>query len=107
MFHMILTTEVVFCPDVRRYVSSAVSLKFQLLVSVFSKQFLSNSDKHFHLGNFYALLPALTVSHVETLVAAKERITKKKGRLEEENVFMDDGFAMGEQGCRHCQEFLG
>lgn len=69
-------------------------------MSVFSRQF--NSSKHVHLRSFYSIVPPLTVNYVDHIVAAKEKIGRKR-QLHQQmdartglSAFTDDGFAMGE-----------
>ena len=64
---------------------------FQLLVKVFIPYF--RHSENIHLNNFYMIIPPLTINHVEYILKAKEKLTKKdkNGAL-----FTDDGFAMGE-----------
>ncbi len=77
---------------------------FELLVNVFARQF--NSSKHVHLRAFYAIVPPLTVNFVDHIVAAKEKISKKRQQLHQQertgaslSAFTDDGFAMGKKKC--------
>lgn len=49
------------------------------------------SERNAHLRSFYALVPALTLCHVESQLLAKDRLLKRmKG-----GGFTDDGFALG------------
>ena len=75
---------------------------FQLLVEVFSSRF--GSSKHAHLRRFYAIVLPLTVNYVDHVVAAKEKIGKKRQLHQQQDkvgmgggvsAFTDDGFAMG------------
>merc|ERR1712126_49591 len=63
---------------------------FQLLVSVFGRQF--DDAKQAHLKKFFILVPPLTVNFVEHMISAKEKMSKKN---KEGAAFTDDGLAMG------------
>ena len=61
-------------------------------------------SKHAHLRRFYAIVPPLTVNYVDHIVAAKEKIGKKRQLHQQQDkvgmgggvsAFTDDGFAMG------------
>jgi WASH complex subunit 7 len=53
----------------------------------------SSSIKEDHLRNFFLIIPSLTLSFVESLRSAKDRV--EKGIKGTESYFCDDGFAMG------------
>lgn len=53
----------------------------------------SSSVKEDHLRNFFLIIPSLTLSFVESLRSAKDRV--EKGIKGTESFFCDDGFAMG------------
>ena len=63
---------------------------FRMFVSVFKKEFRSNTN--IHLKNFYAMIPALTVNFVDSMLISKEKLAKKGSK---EGIFTDDGFAIG------------
>uniref|UniRef100_A0A0C9QIQ2 KIAA1033_1 protein n=1 Tax=Fopius arisanus TaxID=64838 RepID=A0A0C9QIQ2_9HYME len=63
---------------------------FKLLVDVFASAF--RDPKSFHLQQFYAIVPPLTLSFVDNAVSNKEKIFKKN---KDGAAFTDDGFAMG------------
>lgn len=58
-------------------------------MKVFSEVFVNSSNAH--LRNFYAIIPALTISHVEAMLVAKDRMFKQG----KECYFTSDGFAIG------------
>jgi len=74
---------------------------FKLLVDVFAHEFQSADQTHHHLSNFYIIIPALTLSYVEYILNAKDRVIKKSSQLHSQAiesggyVFCDDGFAIG------------
>ncbi|XP_032667669.1 WASH complex subunit 4 [Odontomachus brunneus] len=63
---------------------------FKLLVDVFASAF--RDAKSYHLQQFYAIVPPLTLSFVDNSVSNKEKIFKKN---QHGAAFTDDGFAMG------------
>ncbi|XP_033225623.1 WASH complex subunit 4 isoform X2 [Belonocnema kinseyi] len=63
---------------------------FKLLVDVFSSAF--RDVKSYHLQQFYAIVPPLTLSFVDNAVSNKEKLFKKD---KTGAAFTDDGFAMG------------
>ena len=65
---------------------------FRILVEVFSKGL--NQEKNTHLKDFYILIPALCSSHVDALLLAKEKLTKR-GKDSVQAAISDDGFAVG------------
>lgn len=65
---------------------------FQVLVSVFSTE-LQNKGKE-HLNDFYLILPALTMSASETILASKDKLTRR-GKDSHTATFTDDGLALG------------
>jgi WASH complex subunit 7 len=53
---------------------------FKMLVNVFASEY--RSPENVHLKNFYLIIPALTLSFVETIGGDKDRfVTKGKKRL--------------------------
>lgn len=64
---------------------------FKLLVDVFSTAF-RDCKKSYHLQQFYAIVPPLTLSFVDNAVSNKEKLFKKD---KTGAAFTDDGFAMG------------
>eukprot|EP01059_Diplonema_ambulator_P024279 TRINITY_DN4016_c0_g1_i1.p1 TRINITY_DN4016_c0_g1~~TRINITY_DN4016_c0_g1_i1.p1 ORF type:complete len:1189 (+),score=499.89 TRINITY_DN4016_c0_g1_i1:80-3646(+) len=62
---------------------------FKLLEGVFKEEM--NSEKNKHLQNFYSIVPSLTLSFVEHMIANKDGLTKKG----KECSFCDDGFSVG------------
>ena len=65
---------------------------FKILVEVFSKGL--NQDRNLHLNDFYIIVPALCASHVDALLLAKEKLTKR-GKDSLQAGFTEDGFAIG------------
>lgn len=63
---------------------------FKLLVDVFASAF--RDVKSYHLQQFYAIVPPLTLSFVDNSVSNKEKMFKKN---QTGAAFTDDGFAMG------------
>ncbi|XP_072745754.1 WASH complex subunit 4 [Anoplolepis gracilipes] len=63
---------------------------FKLLVDVFTSAF--RDAKSYHLQQFYAIVPPLTLSFVDNSVSNKEKMFKKN---QTGAAFTDDGFAMG------------
>lgn len=63
---------------------------FKMFVSVFQKEF--RSEQNLHLKNFYIMIPALTVSFIDSIMASKEKLGKKGAK---DGTFTDDGFAIG------------
>ncbi|XP_011157073.1 WASH complex subunit 4 [Solenopsis invicta] len=63
---------------------------FKLLVDVFASAF--RDTKSYHLQQFYAIVPPLTLSFVDNSVSNKEKMFKKN---QTGAAFTDDGFAMG------------
>ncbi|XP_025156127.1 WASH complex subunit 4 isoform X2 [Harpegnathos saltator] len=63
---------------------------FKLLVDVFASAF--RDAKSYHLQQFYAIMPPLTLSFVDNSVSNKEKMFKKN---QQGAAFTDDGFAMG------------
>ncbi|XP_024869386.1 WASH complex subunit 4-like [Temnothorax curvispinosus] len=63
---------------------------FKLLVDVFASAF--RDAKSYHLQQFYAIVPPLTLSFVDNSVSNKEKMFKKN---QTGAAFTDDGFAMG------------
>eukprot|EP00976_Prorocentrum_cordatum_P053084 1070958-Prorocentrum_minimum.AAC.1 len=64
----------------------------QVLVEVFSKELCAPSNAH--LKEFYMILPALFLSHVEVMQHAKDKLSKR-GRDAAAASFTDDGLALG------------
>ncbi|KAL6426614.1 hypothetical protein ACFW04_009190 [Cataglyphis niger] len=63
---------------------------FKLLVDVFTSAF--RDAKSYHLQQFYAIVPPLTLSFVDNSVSNKQKMFKKN---QTGAAFTDDGFAMG------------
>lgn len=63
---------------------------FKLLVDVFAP--VLRDSKNNHLRNFHMIVPPLTINFVESLIIAKEKMSKKS---KVGAAFTDDGFAMG------------
>ncbi|KOC69164.1 WASH complex subunit 7 [Habropoda laboriosa] len=63
---------------------------FKLLVDVFASAF--RDTKSYHLQQFYAIVPPLTLSFVDNSISNKEKMFKKN---QTGAAFTDDGFAMG------------
>ncbi|XP_066588879.1 WASH complex subunit 4 [Prorops nasuta] len=63
---------------------------FKLLVDVFASAF--RDPKSYHLHQFYAIIPPLTLSFVDNSMSNKEKMYKKN---QTGAAFTDDGFAMG------------
>ncbi|XP_014482961.1 PREDICTED: WASH complex subunit 7 [Dinoponera quadriceps] len=63
---------------------------FKLLVDVFASAF--RDTKSYHLQQFYAIVPPLTLSFADNSVSNKEKMFKKN---QQGAAFTDDGFAMG------------
>ncbi|KCV72096.1 hypothetical protein H696_01503 [Fonticula alba] len=63
---------------------------FRNLVDAFAAG--SRHPRNVHLKHFYLLVPALTLSHVEHMVASKDRLDKNRP---DGAAFTDDGFALG------------
>ena len=72
---------------------------FRIIVQVFESS-LRKASNLLHLKNFYIIVPALTINHVENMCVAKEKLLKKN----ENGFFTDDGFAMG---IAYCLRLLG
>lgn len=64
---------------------------FQVLVSVFSTELRKG---HEHLKDFYLVLPALTMSAAETILASKDKLVRR-GKDSQTATFTDDGLALG------------
>jgi hypothetical protein len=68
-----------------------------LQASVFSPELQTEQNRH--LGTFFLLAPALTISSTEAMLAAKEQLAKKGARelrgTGAQPLFTDDGFALG------------
>ncbi len=64
---------------------------FLILVHIFNNIF--SGEDQAHIGNFYAVLPALTLSYIDSIISKKDRVTKRVMR--DEAAFTDDGFALG------------
>lgn len=63
---------------------------FQILVTTF--QGVLNTSESSHLKLFHMIIPTLTISFVESMLTAKDKLTKKKAV---DMYFTDDGFAVG------------
>ena len=63
---------------------------FMLLVKTF--QGVLNNSETKHLNLFYMIIPTLTISYVDSLLRAKDKLSKKKA---DDMYFTDDGFAVG------------
>lgn len=64
---------------------------FKLLVDVFAPAFRDTGSYH-HLQQFYAIVPPLTLSFVDSALSNKEKLFKKNNTGA---AFTDDGFAVG------------
>lgn len=62
----------------------------QLLVTVFGDTL--REQKHAHINNLFALVPALSISFVEHAILSKEKMNRKNAAGA---AFTDDGFAVG------------
>ncbi|EFC45800.1 hypothetical protein NAEGRDRAFT_36287 [Naegleria gruberi] len=62
---------------------------FKTLETVFKNELLKEQNNH--LRNFYIIIPALTLSFVETMLISKDKML----RSGKEASFTDDGFALG------------
>lgn len=84
--------------NLNRNLSSSTDY-FKILVDVFSKSLKGSENKNPHLNNFYVVLPALSLSFVESITARKEKMTRKSlktTKTSEANIgFTDDGFTVG------------
>lgn len=60
------------------------------MVNAFSPVF--RNPKNYHLKNFYAIVPPLTINYIEHSLTFKEHLNK---RNKEGSAFTDDGFAIG------------
>ena len=65
---------------------------FSMICDAFEKM-LSSAD-HSHLENFAAIMPALTLNFVESMLRKKDRLNRKASKVDEA-CFTDDGFALG------------
>jgi len=63
---------------------------FSILVKTF--QGVLNNSEAKHLKYFYLIIPAATISFIENILVAKDKLTKKKA---DDMYFTDDGFAVG------------
>ena len=65
---------------------------FEVLVSVFSTELRNKSNEH--LQSFYLILPALTWSAAEAIVASKDALLRR-GKDSQMSAFTEDGLALG------------
>ncbi|BFU21555.1 hypothetical protein EHI8A_011190 [Entamoeba histolytica HM-1:IMSS-B] len=65
-----------------------------LLVEIFKDEL--NSQRYTHLKHFYLSLPALLLTYIDFIIAAKERLLRNSTNLDVEGYIMsDDGFLIG------------
>jgi WASH complex subunit 7 len=62
---------------------------FQLLDKVLTTEL--NKEENTHLKNFYLIIPPLTISYIENMIIAKDKMV----RSGKEANFTEDGFALG------------
>lgn len=65
---------------------------FKVLVAVFSGQLQAAGNEH--MREFWAIVPALSLSYVDAMVAAKDKLGKR-GKDALGAMFTDEGFALG------------
>ena len=68
---------------------------FKLLEKVFRNE-LTKDETHTHLANFYVMIPALTLSFVDSMRIAKEKMTRSaSSSAAADAYYTQDGFTLG------------
>lgn len=77
------------CNDLRQKFAEG-SDYFKILEDVFTREM--QKPEHEHLQFFHMIVPPLTLSYVESMLSAKDRMVRTKNQ---EGMFCDDGFSLG------------